>query len=77
MGTAAVKNKNLISENKFIEDLSDYEIGLINTKAGITYKDPELNLSNTEIINNHKIEVDNSILESSSKYIKRNKIKKN
>ena len=73
MGTVAVKNKKLINENNFIDELSDYDIGLLNTKAGITYQDPQLKLSNQEIINNHKIEVENSNLESSSKYIKRNK----
>ncbi len=64
-GTIAVKNKALIKY-----ELSEYDLGLMKTKAGIFYRDENLNGLNEAIINAHKIEVENSNLESSSKYIK-------
>lgn len=64
-GTIAVKNKSLI---KF--ELSEYDLGLINSKAGIFYRDENLTASNDEIIARHEIEVKNSSLISSSRYIK-------
>lgn len=64
-GTIAVKNKTLIKH-----DLTEYDLGLMKTKAGIFYRDKELSLDNEAIITAHKIEVENSNLMSSSKYIK-------
>lgn len=63
-GTVATKNENLIDYK-----LNDFESGLLNTKAGITYKDLSLNSSNQEIITNRNIEVKNSDLQSSTNYI--------
>ena len=70
MGTIAVKNKTLIKN-----ELSEYDLGLLKTKAGIFYRDKNLNALNDEIIASHKIEVENSTLLSSSKYIKTHKNK--
>ena len=70
MGTAAVKNKELIIKNNLLFELSDYDLGLINTKAGIVYRDSNLNLDNADIIKNHEADVKASSLMSSSRYIK-------
>lgn len=64
-GTIAVKNKTLIKN-----ELSEYDLGLMKTKAGIFYRDENLTLSNEAIIKAHNIEVENSNLISSSKFIK-------
>lgn len=64
-GTIAVKNKTLIKH-----ELSEYDLGLMKTKAGIFYRDKNLTLDNEAIIASHKIEVENSSLMSSSRYIK-------
>lgn len=64
-GTVAVKNKSLIEH-----ELSEYDLGLIKTKAGIFYRDENLTGLNEAIINAHKKEVEESDLLSSSKYIK-------
>ena len=64
-GTIAVKNKSLIKN-----ELSEYDLGLLKTKAGIFYRDENLNALNSEILAVHKIEVENSTLKSSSSYIK-------
>lgn len=64
-GTIAVKNKTLIKN-----ELSEYDLGLMKTKAGIFYRDENLNLNNEAIIKAHNIEVENSDLISSSKFIK-------
>ena len=64
-GTIAVKNKSLI---KF--ELSEYDLGLINSKAGIFYRDKNLNLSNDEILASHKSELEKSCKMSSSRFIK-------
>lgn len=64
-GTVAVKNKTLIKH-----ELSEYDLGLLKTKAGIFYRDENLNLPNETINSAHKNEVENSNLISSSKYIK-------
>lgn len=70
MGTVAVKNKELIIKNNLLFELSDYDLGLINTKAGIVYRDSNLNLDNADIIKNHEADVKASSLMSSSRYIK-------
>lgn len=67
-GTIAVKNKTFIKH-----ELSEYDLGLIKTKAGIFYQDKDLTLDNEAIIAAHKIEVENSDLMSSSRYIKSNR----
>lgn len=68
MGTIATKNKSLIKN-----DLSEYDLGLLKTKAGVFYRDENLNGLNDEILATHKREVEVSDLESSSHYIKRMK----
>ena len=70
-GTVAVKNKDLIKY-----ELSEYDLGLMKTKAGIFYRDENLTLDNEAIIALHEKEVKNSDLISSSKFIKMNKLKK-
>lgn len=67
-GTIAVKNQSLIKY-----PLSDYDLGLINSKAGISYKDIDLNLDNATIIENRAKELEESALGSSSQFIKRYK----
>jgi len=67
-GTVAVKNKTLIKH-----ELSEYDLGLMKTKAGIFYRDKNLSLDNEAIIKAQKLEVENSTLISSSKFIKINK----
>ena len=48
-----------------------FDFGLINTKAGICYHDNlDLSLDNNSILDNHKTDVENSNLISSSKYKK-------
>ena len=64
-GTVAVKNKTLIKN-----ELSEYDLGLMKTKAGIFYRDENLTLDNEAIISAHKKEVETSNLISSSKFIK-------
>lgn len=65
IGTVASFNKNLI------ENLLDkYELGELNTKSAITYKDINLNLKHSEIIENRELEVKNSNLISLSQYKK-------
>lgn len=72
-GTAAVKNNKLFLNNDYISELTEYDLGLINTKAGIVYRDKNLTLANEAIIESHKNSVENSLLMSSSRYIKENK----
>lgn len=77
-GTVAIKPSQLNSNNPtaklynpdLIKDLSEYDLGLMKTRAGIFYRDKDLSLDNEAIINNHKIEVENSNLISSTKFIK-------
>ena len=52
--------------------LSDYELGLLHTKAGIYFRDENLSLTNEEIIALHEIDVKNSTLMSATKYKKQN-----
>ena len=65
MGTVAAKKLELIKNG-----LSEYDLGLIKTKAGIVYRDENLTLDNGAIIAAHEKEVANSSLMSSSKFIK-------
>lgn len=64
-GTIAVKNRDFIKH-----DLSEYDLSLIKTRAGIFYRDKNLNGLNEAIIECHKKEVEESTLISSSKFIK-------
>ena len=64
-GTIAVKNKSLIKH-----ELSEYDLGLLKTKAGIFYRDENLTGQNETIIAAHNREVENSTRMSSSKFIK-------
>lgn len=64
-GTIAVKNKSLIKH-----ELSEYDLGLINSKAGIFYRDENLNGLNETIIETREKEVDESNKISSSRFIK-------
>lgn len=65
MGTIATKNKSLIKN-----DLSEYDLGLLKTKAGIFHRDENLNSLNEAINEARKIEVENSNRISSSHYKK-------
>lgn len=64
-GTVAAKNKNKIKY-----PLSEYDLGLLKTKAGIFYRDENLNGLNEAINETRKIEVENSNRISSSHYKK-------
>ena len=64
-GTIAVKNKSLIKYQ-----LSEYDFGLLKTRAGIFYRDPNLNAQNEAIIKLNEEEVKYSDRISSSQYIK-------
>ena len=77
-GTVAIKeastsNQNTPHNSDTIYDLSEYDLGLMKTRAGIFYHDENLSLDNEVIIERHKIEVENSDLISSSKFIKQYK----
>lgn len=64
-GTVAAKNKSQIKY-----PLSEYDFGLLKTKAGIFYRDENLNSLNEAINKARKIEVENSNRISSSHYKK-------
>ena len=66
IGTIATKKLELIKNG-----LSEYDLGLIKTKAGIIYRDETLKASNEAIIAAHDKTVAQSDLQSSSKFIKR------
>ena len=63
IGTIATKDKTLIEH-----PLSNYEIGLCNTRAGIPYHDQTLNLPKEVILKNRELEFKNSNLPTSSQY---------
>ena len=71
IGTIAAKDKALIEY-----PLSNYEIGLCNTRAGIPYHDPLLNLPKQEILKRREHEFKTSDLMTSSQYM-RTRINKN
>ena len=64
-GTIAVKNSDFIKHQ-----LSEYDLSLMKTRAGIFYRDKNLNALNEAIVERHKKEVENSPLISSSRFIK-------
>ena len=68
MGTVAAKNKKSI-----IYELSKFDLDLINTTAGIVYRDSSLTSSNSEIISARNADIKNSNLLSSTKYLKEHK----
>ena len=53
--------------------LDDYELGLLNTKAAIPYRDKDLSASAGEMFKTREKEVRNSALEGASAYIRRMK----
>ena len=67
-GTCASKNPEFI-QNK----LDDYDLGLMQTNAGVYFKDKDLNLLPEKILANWQHEKNSSGLESSSHYIKTHK----
>ena len=67
-GTIASKSKCRISH-----PLDEYDLGLINTNAGVYYCDTNLNLSSDEILKEHEIRKQSLNLQSSSQYIKQHK----
>ena len=69
-GTVASNSRTMFEENNLIYELSEYDLGLMKTKAGIFYRDENFNLDNEAIINLHKLEVEKSKLISSSRFIK-------
>lgn len=71
MGTIAVKNKELIKH-----ELSDYDLGLLKTTAGIFYRDKNLTSLNEAIIEQRNFEVQNSTRMSTSHYQKLHKEEK-
>ena len=65
-GTVATKDETLIKHH-----LSEFDLGLVKTKAGIFYRDPFLSAQNETILKEREDEVKNSNRESSSHYKKR------
>lgn len=68
VGTVAVKNTNLIEH-----ELNEKDINLINSKAGICFKDETLSLDNSIIIKNREYEIEHSNLATSSSVLKGHK----
>lgn len=65
IGSVASFDSDLI-ENKY----SEFELGELNTKSAITYKDKNLNLAHNQIIENRQKELENSTLATLSNYKK-------
>jgi tRNA U34 5-methylaminomethyl-2-thiouridine-forming methyltransferase MnmC len=65
MGTVAVKNKSLIEY-----ELNEFDLRLINSKAGICFQDEKLLSDNLTIIKKREQELEKSDLPSSSKIMK-------
>lgn len=63
------------SDNLIKYKLDDFELGLLNTNAGIMYSDANLTSTCNDILNKRKHDVNNSNLESTSSYYKRHKRK--
>ena len=64
-GTYCSKNEKFIT-NK----LTSYDLGLLNTGAGVYYRDESLNKTADEIIEEHALRKKSLNLQSSSSYIK-------
>ncbi len=71
IGTVAAKDKAMIDY-----PLSNYEVGLCNTRAGIPYRDPSLSLDKYEILKRREYEFKTSDLMTSSQYM-RSRMSKN
>ncbi len=71
IGTIAAKDKSMIEY-----PLTNYEIGLCNTKAGITYHDPTLNSRKEEILKRRELKFKESDLMTSSQYMRTRTTKK-
>lgn len=71
VGTIASTDKNKIKYS-----LSEYELGLLKTKAGIPYRDESLSGSAEEILARRKNDIENSTHITSSRYIKDNRSNK-
>ncbi len=69
MGTVASMNKNYI-----LNTLSDYDLALINTRAGIFYEDSDFTLSSADIIKNRLIKISRSDKISHTSFLKSSKI---
>ena len=67
-GSIAVKNKSFIKH-----ELTESDLRLVKSRAGILYRDENLNASNEAILNRREAEVKNSPLLSSSQAAKINK----
>jgi tRNA U34 5-methylaminomethyl-2-thiouridine-forming methyltransferase MnmC len=65
IGTIAAKDKSMIEH-----PLSNYEIGLCNTRAGIPYHDPTSTADKSEILKRREQEFKNSDLMTSSQYMR-------
>lgn len=65
MGTTASLNKNIINSS-----LDNFDLELIKTRSGITYKDKDLNLSSSEIIKIRELEQSNSTRISHTQFLK-------
>jgi len=65
IGTVAAKEKSLIEH-----PLTNYEIGLCNTKAGIPYRDPTLAADKQEILKRREYTFKTSDLLTSSQYMR-------
>ena len=70
------KNHSYVSiaalDEKLIKfPLDDFELGLMNTKAGIPYRDENLNSSADEMFKKRENEVKNSTLLGASKYLRK------
>jgi hypothetical protein len=65
IGTIAAKDKSLIKH-----PLTNYELGLCSTKAGIPYHDPTLNWTKERILKQREKDFNNSDLMTSSAYQK-------
>ena len=68
LGTVASKYEKYIEE-----ELSEYEIGLLNTNAGICYRDYNLNTDAQSIINERMKKIKNGNRESSTHYARTHK----
>lgn len=65
IGTVAAKEKTMI-----MNPLSNYEIGLCNTRAGIPYHDPGLNLDRETILKRREYQFKTSDLMTSTQYMR-------
>ncbi len=69
IGTVASFDKNLI-----LNKLDEIDIELLNTRAGICFKDINMNLSPEVILHNRQLEIENSSRLSHTKFIKINNL---